>query len=215
MLFEIIVDCIMALGALATAATFIFVLRNQKGTQKQIDSLSQMAEIYSRHYQLERIQAGSNIYPKIQISLKNDTMWGLKIQIKNNSYPVEVYRIMINEARHHLDVRLKPESDYIQIRQGETKTILPGELCRQQIYTFDASIRIYLITPFEEAYEIRYINTDKLNYYQSEPIPILYSKEEHESSKVQTTQVKQYSIHGGIKGPIKDNFPEFARDLED
>lgn len=215
MLFEIIVDCIMALGALATAATFIFVLRNQKGTQKQIDSLSQMAEIYSRHYQLERIQAGSNIYPKIQISLKNDMMWGLKIQIKNNSYPVEVYRIMINEARHHLDVRLKPKSDYIQIRQGETKTILPGELCRQQIYTFDASIRIYLITPFEEAYEIRYINTDKLNYYQSEPIPILYSKEEHESSKVQTTQVKQYSIHGGIKGTIKDNFPEVARDLED
>ena len=102
-------------------------------------------------------------------------MWGLKIQIKNNSYPVEVYRIMINEARHHLDVRLKPKSDYIQIRQGETKTILPGELCRQQIYTFDASIRIYLITPFEEAYEIRYINTDRLNYYQSEPVPILYS----------------------------------------
>lgn len=205
----------MALGALTTAATFVLVLVNQRGTQKQIDSLSQMAEIYSRHYQLERIQAGSNIYPKIQISLKNDMMWGLKIQIKNNSYPVEVYRIMINEARHHLDVRLKPKSDYIQIRQGETKTILPGELCRQQIYTFDASIRIYLITPFEEAYEIRYINTDKLNYYQSEPIPILYSKEEHESSKVQTTQVKQYSIHGGIKGTIKDNFPEVARDLED
>ena len=215
MLFEIIVDCIMALGALATAATFILVLINQKGTQKQIDSLSQMAEMYSRHYQLERIQAGSNIYPKIQISLKNDTMWGLKIQIKNNSYPVEVYRIMINEVRHHLDVRLKPKSDYIQIRQGETKAILPGELCRQQIYTFDASIRIYLITPFEEAYEIRYINTDRLNYYQSEPVPILYSKEDHESSKVQTTQVRQYSIHGGIKGTIKDNFPEVARDLED
>lgn len=214
MLFEIIVDCIMALGALATAATFILVLINQKGTQKQIDSLSQMAEMYSRHYQLERIQAGSNIYPKIQISLKNDTMWGLKIQIKNNSYPVEVYRIMINEARHHLDVRLKPKSDYIQIRQGETKAILPGELCRQQIYTFDASIRIYLITPFEEAYEIRYINTDRINYYQSEPIPILYSKEEHESSKAQTTQIKQYYIHGGIKGTIKDNFPEVARDLE-
>ena len=52
MLFEIIVDCIMALGALATAAT---VLRNQKGTQQQINSLSQMAEMYSRHYQLERI----------------------------------------------------------------------------------------------------------------------------------------------------------------
>ena len=52
---EIIVDCIMALGALATAATFILVLRNQKGTQQQINSLSQMAEMYSRHYQLERI----------------------------------------------------------------------------------------------------------------------------------------------------------------
>ena len=55
MLFEIIFDCIMALGALATAATFILVLRNQKGTQQQINSLSQMAEMYSRHYQLERI----------------------------------------------------------------------------------------------------------------------------------------------------------------
>ena len=83
------------------------------------------------------------------------------------------------------------------------------------ILHFDASIRIYLITPFEEAYEIRYINTDRLNYYQSEPVPILYSKEDHESSKVQTTQVRQYSIHGGIKGTIKDNFPEVARDLED
>ena len=84
MLFEIIIDCIMALGALTTAATFVLVLVNQRGTQKQIDSLSQMAEMFSRHYQLERIQAGNNIYPKIQISLKNDSMWGLKIQIKNN-----------------------------------------------------------------------------------------------------------------------------------
>lgn len=142
-------------------------------------------------------------------------MWGLKIQIKNNSYPVEMYRIMINEDRQHLDIKLKPKSNYIPIRQGETKTILPGELCCQHIYTFDASIRIYLITPFEEAYEIRYITTDKLNYYQSEAIPILYSKEEHESSKVQTIQVRQYSIHGGIKGTIKDNFPEIVKDLED
>lgn len=38
----------MALGALATAATFVLVLINQKGTQKQIDSLSQMAEMFSR-----------------------------------------------------------------------------------------------------------------------------------------------------------------------
>ena len=57
--------------------------------------------------------------------------------------------------------------------------------------------------------------TDKLNYYQSEPIPILYSREEHEFSKTQVSQIKQYSIHGGIKGTIKDNFPEVARELDD
>lgn len=215
MSFEIIIDCIVALGSLATAATFILVILNQKGTQKQINSLTQMAEMFSRHYQLERIQAGSNIYPKIQINLKDDSMWGLKIQIKNNSYPVEVYRMIIYEERDHLDIKLKPKSEYIQIRQGETKYILPGKLSRQSLYTFRASIRIYLITPFDEAYEIRYMVTDKLNYYQSEPIPILYSREEHEFSKTQVTQIKQYSIHGGIKGTIKDNFPEVARELDE
>lgn len=205
----------MALGALTTAATFVLMLVNQKGTQKQIDSLSQMAEMFSRHYQLERIQAGSNIYPKIQISLKNDTMWGLKIQIKNNSYPVEVYRMIIHEDRRHLDIKLKPKSEYIQIRQGETKYVVPGELCCQPLYTFRESIKIYLITPFEEAYEVRYMATDQQSYYESEPIPILYSREEHESSKKQVTQIKQYSIHGTIKGTIKDNFPEVARELDD
>ena len=98
MSFEIIIDCIVALGSLATAATFILVLLNQKGTQKQINSLTQMAEMFSRHYQLERIQAGSNIYPKIQINLKDDSMWGLKIQIKNNSYPVQVYRMIMKDS---------------------------------------------------------------------------------------------------------------------
>lgn len=103
-----------------------------------------MAEMFSRHYQLERIQAGSNIYPKIEINLKDDSMWGLKIQIKNNSYPVQVYRMIIYEDRNHLDIKLKPKSEYIQIRQGETKYILPGELSRQALYAFRASIRIYL-----------------------------------------------------------------------
>lgn len=64
-------------------------------------------------------------------------------------------------------------------------------------------------------YEIRYMATDNQNCYQSEPIPILYSKDEHESSKTQVTQIKQYSIHGGIQGTIKDNFPEVARELDD
>lgn len=215
MSFDIIVDCIMAMGALATAATFIVVLINQKGTQKQINSLSQMAEIYSRHYQLERVQAGSDIYPKIQICLKNDTMWGLAIWIKNDSYPVAVYRIVINEDCQHLDIRLKPKRDHIQIRQGETKPILPGQLCRQQICTFEASIRVYLVTPFEEAYEIRYMSTGSTGHYQSKPKPALYPREDYEASEDQVTQVRQYYISGGIKGTIKDNFPEVAQDLED
>ena len=133
-------------------------------------------------------------------------MWGMKIQVKNNSYPIEVYRIIISEPRTHLDIKLKPKSEYIQVRQGETKCILPGELSRQSLYAFGASIKMYLITPFEEAYEIRYMATDKQNCYQSD---------EHESSKTQVTQIKQYSIHGGIQGTIKDNFPEVAREFDD
>ena len=108
----------MALGALTTAATFVLVLVNQRGTQKQIDSLSQMAEMFSRHYQLERIQAGNNIYPKIQISLKNDSMWGLKIQIKNNSYPIEVYRMIIYEDREHLDIKLSLKVNIYKYGKG-------------------------------------------------------------------------------------------------
>ena len=82
------------------------------------------------------------------------------------------------EPRTHLDIKLKPKSEYIQVRQGETKCILPGELSRQSLYAFGASIRIYLITPFEEAYEIRYMATRQSKLLQSEPIPILYSKDE-------------------------------------
>lgn len=40
--FEIVINCITALGALATAGIFIYMIRGQKGAQKQIDSLSQM-----------------------------------------------------------------------------------------------------------------------------------------------------------------------------
>ena len=36
--FEIVINCITALGALATAGTFIYMIRGQKGAQKQIDS---------------------------------------------------------------------------------------------------------------------------------------------------------------------------------
>ena len=78
-------------------------------------------------------------------------MWGLKIHVKNNSYPVEVYRIIIYEPRTHLDIKLKPKSEYIQVRQGETKCILPGELSRQSLYPIGATKRKYLITQYEEA----------------------------------------------------------------
>ena len=101
--------------------------------------------------------------------------------------------------------------------RGSKTTFLPIKLQQSiiQAAMYAASIRIYLITPFEEAYEIRYMATDNQNCYQSEPIPILYSKDEHESSKTQVTQIKQYSIHGGIQGTIKDNFPEVAREFDD
>ena len=34
--FEIVINCITALGALATAGTFIYMIRGQKGAQKQM-----------------------------------------------------------------------------------------------------------------------------------------------------------------------------------
>ena len=56
MLFEIIVDCIMALGALATAANFYSCLKkSEKELSSRLIACRKMAEMYSRHYQLERI----------------------------------------------------------------------------------------------------------------------------------------------------------------
>lgn len=43
---------------------------------------------------MARIQVGNTIYLKIQLILKHDAMWGMKIAVKNLSYPVEIYRII-------------------------------------------------------------------------------------------------------------------------
>ena len=145
--FEIIINCITALGALATAGTFIYVIKSQRGTQKQIDSLSQMATTFTRQYEMARIQAGNTIYPKIQITLKHDVMWGMEILVKNLSYPIEIYRIIVHTDQHHSDITIKPKGDYIAIRQGETKPILPGEMVRHPLYLYSASLRLFLITP--------------------------------------------------------------------
>lgn len=213
--FEIIIQCITALGALATAGTFIYVVMGQKGTQKQIDSLSKMATTFARQYEMARIQAGNTIYPKIQITLKHDVMWGMKILVKNLSYPIEIYRIIVHTDQHHSDITIKPKDDYISIRQGETKPVLPGEMVRHPLYLYSASIRLFLVTTFDEAYEVRYAVSGEQESYQSEAIPILYRKEEHESNTESIITAKEYSIHGNIPGTVEENFPEISRDSED
>ena len=213
--FEIIIQCITALGALATAGTFIYDIMGQKGTQKQIDSLSKMATTFARQYEMARIQAGNTIYPKIQITLKHDVMWGMKILVKNLSYPIEIYRIIVHTDQHHSDITIKPKDDYISIRQGETKPVLPGEMVRHPLYLYSASIRLFLVTPFDEAYEVRYAVSGEQESYQSEAIPILYRKEEHESNTEFIITAKEYSIHGNIPGTVEENFPEISRDSED
>ena len=65
--FEIIINCITALGALATAGTFIYVIRSQKGTQKQIDSLSQMAATFTRHMKWHVFRPGTPYIPKSKL----------------------------------------------------------------------------------------------------------------------------------------------------
>ncbi len=147
--FEIIINCITALGALATAGTFIYVIKSQRGTQKQIDSLSQMATTFTRQYEMAKIQAGNTLYPKIQITLKHDMMWGMKILVKNLSYPIEIYRIIVHTDQHHSDITIKPKDNYIAIRQGETKPVLPGEMVRHPLYLYSASIRLFLVTSME------------------------------------------------------------------
>ncbi|WP_288612668.1 hypothetical protein [uncultured Bacteroides sp.] len=212
--FEIIINCLTALGALATAGTFIYVIKSQKGTQKQIDSLSQMATTFARQYEMARIQAGNTIYPKIQLTLKHDAMWGMKIAVKNLSYPVEIYRIIVNTGQHHSDITIKPKDNYIVIRQGETKAVLPGEMVRHPLYIYSASIRLFMVTPFDEAYEVRYAVSNEQETYQSEAIPILYREEDHENGIEPTITAKEYSIHGNIPGTVEDNFPEISRDSD-
>lgn len=213
--FEIIINCITALGALATAGTFIYMIKSQKGTQKQINSLSQMVTTFARQYEMARIQAGNTIYPKILITLKHDEMWGMKILVKNLSYPIEIYRIIVHTDQHHSDITIKPKDNYISIRQGETIPVLPGEMVRHHLYLFSASIQFFLVTPFDEAYEIRYAIGNEQESYQSEAIPILYRKEDHENDTEPTIKVKEYAIHGNIPGTVEDNFPEILRDSDD
>lgn len=212
---EIIINCITAIGALATAGTFLYVIKSQKGTQKQIDSLSQMATIFARQYEMARIQAGNAIYPKIQITLKHDKMWGMKILVKNLSYPIEIYRIIVHADQHHYDIAIEPKGNYIKIRQGETIPVLPGEMVQHPLYLFSASIRFFLLTPFDEAYEIRYAVGNEQESYQSEAIPILYRQEDHENDTESTIKVKEYAIHGNILGTVEDNFPEISQDSDD
>lgn len=71
-----------------------------------------------------------------------------------------------------------------------------------------------LVTPFDEAYEVRYAVSNEQESYQSEAIPILFRKEDHENDTESTISAKEYSIHGNIPGTVDDNFPEISRDTE-
>lgn len=104
--------------------------------------------------------------------------------------------------------------DYIAIRQGETKPVLSGEMVRHPLYLYSASIRLFLVTPFNDAYEVRYAVCSEQESYQLEAIPILFRKEDHENDTGPTISAKEYSIHGGIPGTVDDNFPEISRDSE-
>lgn len=215
--FEIIINCITALGSLATAGSFIYVIKSQKGTQKQIGSLSQMANTFARQYEIARIQAGNTIYPKIQIILKHDEIWGMEILVKNLSYPISIYRIIVQTGQYHCDITISPpkKDNYISIRQGETIPVLPGKITQNPLYFSSASIQFFLITPFEEAYEVRYAVENKQEPYQSEAIPILYRKEDHENDTEPAIKIKEYAIQGNIPGTVKDNFPEISRNSDD
>jgi len=74
--------------------------------------------------------------------------------------------------------------------------------------------RLFLVTPFDEAYEVRYAVSNEQESYQSEAIPILFRKEDHENDTESTISAKEYSIHGNIPGTVDDNFPEISRDTE-
>ncbi len=211
--WNLVFEIISALGSIATALTFIYVVKGQRGTQKQIDSLSRMADVLKRDYEMQRIQAGVKLYPQLRIEVRGDGLYGIKFLIKNNAYPIQIYRIILKRDRDYLDIQL-PFEQYITIRQGETKPVIPGEYSRSPTYLWQTTVRFFLITPFEEAYEIRYVYTDPNNQYQSEAIPILYSEEQHKPSKNKSVVVESRSIHGEYPGTIDDNFPEVNKEFE-
>jgi len=234
-MFKIIIDCVIAIGAIATAGAFLYVIKGQKGAQEQIrslsnmsvmlarqnemsqiqiDSLSKMATTFTRQYEISRIQAGSTIYPNVKIALKHDAFWGMKIIVKNNSYPIEIYRIIVNTGSDNIDIRIEPREAYITAKQGETKVIMPGQIGRHPIYAFVASIKLFLITPFDEAYEIRYSTDGGTQQYLSEPIPIMCCPEDHQSGDEPHYTVNSYSVRGNVPGTVEDNFPEINKEFE-
>ena len=211
---ELIFNIIAAIGSLATAGSFIYLLKGQKDSQKQIDSLTCMAKTFQRHYEMERIKAGEELYPKIDVAIKHDMLYGMKILVRNNSYPISIYRIIINSGQSYCDIHMQCRKDYIEIKQGETKPILPGYYSCGSLYCEDASIRVFFITPFDEAFEIRFSSSDAQHCYQSQPIIKTFSSEEHSYENSGNIKINSYEIHGGIKGTVEDNFPEIKKETE-
>lgn len=215
--FDVIISCITAVGALATAGAFIYIIKGQKGTSKQIESLSQMAVTLMRQYEMARIQAGSTIYPKIEITFRQNQLLSKEIVVKNYSYPIEIYRIVVNSTSYHSDTTINKREEYIAVKQGEAK-VIPGDITSAGLMLFSiATVRLFIITPFDEAYEVRYAGDGAQQPYQSEPIPVLFTEKEHQFGTEPDSNytTKQYSISGNIPGKIEDNFLEVTQDPRD
>ncbi len=206
--FDIVISIITAIGSLATAFTFIYMLISQKGTQKQIDSLAIMAEMQARHYQIARLQAGSELYPKIQISLGNDSMYGLRINIKNMSYPINIYRVIVKSKSDHCDITINHPDKYYRVNQNEERGFVPGQFAGL-LMEYNPSIRLFMTTPFDEAYEVRFAYSDDNNEYQSEAIPIFYSNRANDKADTDVS-IKRHSLHGGVIDKVEEYFPEIA-----
>ncbi len=206
--FDIVISVITAIGSLATAFTFIYMLISQKGTQKQIESLAKMAEMQARQYQIARLQAGSELCPKIQISLGNDQMYGLKIIVKNIAYPIDVYKIVVKSKSVYCDIRINHLENYIRIEQNQERVIVPGKTVGF-FMEYNPSVRLFMITPFDEAYEVRFTYSDENNTYQSEAIPVFHSLMDT-SEETNPITTKFITLHGAVIDRVKEFAPDLA-----
>ncbi len=82
---QIILGCITAAGSLATVITLIILIYNQKGTQKQINYLSQITETFANNVELSKVALGEKIIPVTEYSFFNRVDETISFTIRNIS----------------------------------------------------------------------------------------------------------------------------------